>query len=87
MKTKKRQNVGVTELSPNERFPKNCLKSLFRPEPLQKNTEANLDMLGDVRCCCMESKDLDSNVLTLKRPFPYIAEPSTIQGIGTLNGH
>ena len=80
VKTKKRQNVDVTELAPNKRFPKNFLK-VCSARIAAENTEANLFRR------CVEPKDLDSNFLILKRPFPYVTELSTSQGIGALDGH
>ena len=86
VKAKKRQNIDVTELSPNKRFPKHVLKGCLRQELQWKNTGPDLYMLRDVRRY-IESKDLDSNLLTLKHPFPYIAELSSSQGIGALSGY
>ena len=88
MKTKKRQNVDVTELSPNKRFPKNFLIKNVSAGIAVENTKTDLYMLRDVRQR-VEAKHLDSNMLTLKCPFPYryVAETSNSQGTGALNYH
>ena len=82
MKTKKWQNIDMTELSPNKSFPKNFLENVSVVITVE-NTETNLYMLGDVSRH-IESKDLDSNLLILEGPFPYVAELSSSQGIGAL---
>ena len=85
MKTKKWQNIDMTELSPNKSFPKNFLKNVSVVITAE-NTETNLYMLGEVRRH-VESKDLNSNSLIPERPFPYVTELSSSQGIGALDGH
>ena len=67
-------------------FPEEFSKKNVSARTAVENTEADLYMLRDVGHC-VESKDLDSNLSTLKRPFPYITELSSSQGIGALDDH